>query len=162
MPFVIYADFESVLKKPAHDSNPRICQVYEAFSVGYYLKCSYDDSLSRYEFYRGPEPTKWFIKELREFAKFADMVFDSNNQVPMIPLTPAEEEEHKKATECHICGIIDFEGENRDKVLDHCHLSGKYRGTAHRSCNINYKISHTISVVFHNLSFDSKLKKAIT
>ena len=95
-------------------------------------------------------------KELREFAKFADIVFDSKNQLPIIPLTPEEEEVHKNANECHICGITGFGGENRSKVYDHCHLSGKYRGPTHSSCNLNYKISPTISVVFHNLSgYDS-------
>ena len=34
MPFVIYADFESVLKKPVDGSDPKICQVHEAFSLG--------------------------------------------------------------------------------------------------------------------------------
>ena len=47
MPFVIYADFESLLKKPPADKeNQNIVQVHEAMSIGYYLKGSYDDSLS--------------------------------------------------------------------------------------------------------------------
>ena len=43
VPFVIYADFECILK-PVIDS--------EHFSVGYYIKCSYDNSLSEYKSYR--------------------------------------------------------------------------------------------------------------
>ena len=38
-----------------------------------------------------------------------------------------------------------------EKVIDHCHISGKYRGAAHWSCNIKLKISKKIPVVFHNL-----------
>ena len=116
MPFVIYADFESVLKKPAEDADPKICQNHEALSFGYYIKCSYDDSLSKYEFYRGPEPAKWFINELRDFIKFADKVLDSENQVPMLPLTPEENEAYEKADKCFMCSITGFEGENRHKV----------------------------------------------
>ena len=37
-------------------------------------------------------------------------------------------------------------------LRDHCHYSGLYRGPAHRSCNLRYRIPSYIPVVFHNLS----------
>ena len=39
---------------------------------------------------------------------------------------------------------------NNDKVRDHCHLTGKYRGAAHNTCNLRYKIPKNIPVIFHN------------
>ena len=36
------------------------------------------------------------------------------------------------------------------KVRDHCHYTGKYRGAAHDTCNLRYKIRKEIPVVFHN------------
>ena len=36
------------------------------------------------------------------------------------------------------------------KVRDHCHYTGKYRGAAHDICNLRYKIPKEIPVVFHN------------
>ena len=36
------------------------------------------------------------------------------------------------------------------KVRDHCHYTGKYRGAAYSNCNLNYKIPKEIPVVFHN------------
>ena len=45
-----------------------------------------------------------------------------------------------------------------DKVRDHCHISGKYGGAAHWSCNINLKITKNVPVIFHNLKgYDSHL-----
>ena len=36
------------------------------------------------------------------------------------------------------------------KVRDHCHYTGKYRGAAHSTFNLRYKISKEIPVAFHN------------
>ena len=38
------------------------------------------------------------------------------------------------------------------RLIDHCHRTGKYRGTAHDICNLRYKIPKDIPVVFHNSS----------
>jgi hypothetical protein len=44
------------------------------------------------------------------------------------------------------------------KVRDHCHITGKYRGAAHQSCNLNLRLTKKIPVVFHNLrGYDSHL-----
>ena len=63
--------------------------------------------------------------------------------------------------ECHYCdrgfNLINLEGILEPKVRDHCHLSGKYRGAAHNTCNLNAKQGKTIPVIFHNLShYDGK------
>ena len=36
------------------------------------------------------------------------------------------------------------------KVRDHWHYTGKYRGAAHDTWNLRYKTSKEISAVFHN------------
>ena len=44
------------------------------------------------------------------------------------------------------------------KVRGHCHITGKYRGSAHRDCNINVKLNYKSPAVFHNLkNYDSHL-----
>ena len=74
----------------------------------------------------------------------------------MIPLTKEEWKEFDKASKCHICledfDMSDANEKEKQKVRDHCHYTGKYRGPAQNSCNLRYKIPKYISVVFHNLS----------
>ena len=61
---------------------------------------------------------------------------------------------YDNSTNCHICN----EGLGKDRVRDHCHLSGKFRGSAHEVCNLKYKVPTFFPVVFHNLSgYDSHL-----
>ena len=44
------------------------------------------------------------------------------------------------------------------KIRDHCHITGKYRGSAHGDCNTNFELKHKISAVFYNLkNYDSNL-----
>ena len=36
------------------------------------------------------------------------------------------------------------------KARDHCHYTGKYRGAAHKICNLMYNTPKEIPVIFHN------------
>ena len=43
-------------------------------------------------------------------------------------------------------------------VRDHCHVTGKYRGSAHANCYLSYRLTHKMHVIFHNLrAYDSHL-----
>ena len=55
----------------------------------------------------------------------------------------------KKRNSCWICKkIID---NDEEKVRDHCHVTGKFRGTAHWDCNINLQLTKKIPVILYNL-----------
>ena len=83
-----------------------------------------------------------FCKDLKDHAiKITDC-----KKKDMIPLTKEEEDNYNKENICHICKK-EF---NNDKVRDHCHITGKYRGAAHNTCNLRYKIPKNIPVIFHN------------
>ena len=60
---------------------------------------------------------------------------------------------HEASTHCIFCK----QGLLGDKVRDHCHMTGKYRGAARRECNKLYNNRATeIPVFCHNLKgFDS-------
>jgi len=69
-------------------------------------------------------------------------------------LTPDDECIIAKSTICHICN----KPLEDDRVLDHDHLTGQFRGVAHRQCNILYRKPNFIPVFIHNLSgYDTHL-----
>ena len=69
-------------------------------------------------------------------------------------MTKDDEDKFQKADECHICEQKYNEKDVR--VRDHCHITGKYRGSAHKDCNLNFQITDKIPVIFHNLrGYDS-------
>ena len=39
---------------------------------------------------------------------------------------------------------------NRQKVKDHCHYTGKFRGAAHSICNSNYSVQKEIPIIIYN------------
>ena len=70
-----------------------------------------------------------------------------------------EEKQFEKETRCWICKEeFDDKDKNKEKVKDHCHYTGRYRGAAHNLCNLNHRKPNSMPVVFHNLSgYDSHL-----
>ena len=68
-------------------------------------------------------------------------------------MSTEEEERFQFSNNCWICDKLFDVGD--DKVRDHCHITGKYKGAAHWSCNINLKKP---PVIFYNLrGYDSHL-----
>ena len=67
-------------------------------------------------------------------------------------MTEKEEEHFQSSNTCWICEkLIEHE-----KVRNHCHITEKYRGAAHRNCDINLKFTKKVPVIFHNLNgYDS-------
>ena len=78
---------------------------------------------------------KKFSKDLREHAS---KIIDYEKK-KMIPLTTEEKIYHNKQKICYICKK---EFSNNAKK--------NYRGAAHNICNLRYKVSKEIPIVFHN------------
>lgn len=65
-----------------------------------------------------------------------------------LPLEMSVDDENlfQAAEKCHIC----MQESGADRVRDHCHVTGKFRGAAHNTCNLNLKQREFIPVFFHN------------
>ena len=161
-PFAIYADFECIVKpidscKPDPNKSYTLkYQKHEPVSFVYYIK-SFNESVykSRLRSYvrekeEDPDVIDVFINKLEKDVK---KISELGNKKMII--TEEEEEQFKQASNCWICGKkLNLE----DRVRDHCHYTGKYRGAAHNICNLKYSKPNNISVFFHNLTgYDSHL-----
>ena len=70
------------------------------------------------------------------------------------PLKMTENDElcFKLTDKCHICGETYTDKDVR--VRDHCHITGKFRDSAHQECNLQLRIKPEnlkIPVIFQNL-----------
>ena len=92
-----------------------------------------------------------FGKVLPRRKKQAKSIVDFEKK-ETIELTPEEQYKHDTKKSCSICKKPFFEDAKNSyiKVRDHCHYTGKYRGAAHKICNLMYNTTREIPVVFHN------------
>ena len=98
--------------------------------------------------YRGKNAVFKFIKcifkEYRYCRSVIKKYFNKN-----LVMTVEKNEELERSNICYICGKLISLDDN--KVRDHCHIFGNYRGSAHYSCNVNLQITKKFPVNFHNL-----------
>ena len=163
VPFVIYADFESILEKIhgcKQDGNKSYTEAYQTHAdcgFGYKVVCCYDDKYTKpIQIYRGEKSVYKFMENILEEVKYCKRVMKKYFNKPL-RMTEENEQEFKKATTCHICDKKYTEKDTR--VRDHCHITGKFRGSAHQECNLKLRINPKeikIPVIFHNLKgYDS-------
>ena len=153
VPFMMYADFESILMpvqgRSPDPNKPYSSEVSRHIPSGWcvYSKFAYGDIKDPLTIYRGEDCVKRFCDYIMHEAHRLYYMFPEK---PMDPLTNRQWKRYKKARECHICYKL---FNSRDpKVRDHCHYTGSYKGLANRNCNLRYGISPYIPVVFYNLS----------
>ena len=161
VPFMMYADFESILEPiQGASNNPNVSptrgvNIHAPSGWCIYSYFSYGEVTNPLAQYRGPDCVRKFCQHIIAESK---RLYDSFPELPMAPLTASQLKEYKRATKCHICFTPFSEKIGKRKVRDHCHYSGLYRGAAHSSCNLQYKIPNYIPVVFHNLTgYDAHL-----
>ena len=160
VPFIMYADFELILEsidpvELGSLNQPYTNEVNQHTPSGWcvYSKFAYGDVDNLVRLYRGKDCIETFCNYIKgEVLRLYHMF----PELPMDPLTKKQWKKYKRSTKCHICYKPFTIGD--PKVRDHCHYTGLYRGPAHSLCNLRYKISSHIPVMFHNLSgYDAHL-----
>jgi uncharacterized C2H2 Zn-finger protein len=164
VPVAIYADSEAVLKDiegptsndPAISSTTKK-QQHVPFSFGYVVNSSLPSSELigiplEPVIIRKENPTKEFLNQLIDISVKLKDTYSKNTK--MIDLTTEEQKRQSNAQTCYLCDkpfTIDD-----GSVRDHCHITGKYRGPAHNSCNLLARNPKFLPVFLHNLcGYDS-------
>ena len=148
IPFRIYADSECLLKRIeiSLGKHTKLYQEHTPNSIGTKLVCTDD---------RFTLPTKIFTGNncVNDFIKWAFIQQKRINQIidkhfnKKLKMSEDDEDNYQNSEICWICTqkII------KDKVRDHCHITGKLRGSAHKEYNSKLKIPRKLPIIFHNL-----------
>ena len=162
VPFVVYADFEC-FTKPMNSCSPNPKESYnynyqkhEPSGFCFYAKGivpgKHIKPITYTKTSENENIAKIFVKKLEELTKGIYNDFYKNPKP--LRLTRAEQKSFEEATICHICSLELKD----DKVRDHCHFTGEYRGAARNKCNLKCRKLKVLPVIFHNLQgYDAHL-----
>ena len=150
--FRIYADFEADSEKDISIIGDKTINIYKQNPVlnGYRMISELENVLQS-GYHKYPlvyDNVDWFVDEVIKLEN--KMVFHFENTNKDIIMTKEDEYDFRNINICRFC-----ESELlSDKVRDHCHLTGKYRGPAHSKCiiNLTQKQSNFIPFIFQNFS----------
>ena len=150
--FRIYADFEADNENDDSIVGNKTTNIYEQNPVlnGYHIVSELEDVLKS-DYYKSPlgyDNVDWFVDEVIKLEN--KMTFYFKNTKKEIIMTEENEEDYRNNNICRFCEKFI----ESDKVRDHCHLKGNYRGPSHSKCNINVTQiqSNFIPIIFHNFS----------
>ena len=159
--FMTYVDFQSILvpedngKQNSNEFYTNKYQKYVTCSYGYKLVWVDDNFSNPFKSYLGEDAVFNFISIMTEESKYCSDVI-KNILTKNLSLTKEDNEDFKHSIKYWIS--VDDYNDNDNKVIDHCHISGKYRGSRHRNCTTNVKPNDKIPAAFHNLkNYESHL-----
>ena len=161
VPFKIYADFECNLKSVEcnEGSYTEKYQDHIPCSFAYKVVCIDDRYTKPIIVYRGENAADEFIKAILKEYKYCKKIMNKyfdKNLIMSKEEEPLFQKRFIKSLFKKICKTrID---NDEEKVRDHCHVTGKFRGAAHENCNLNLQLTKEVPVIFHNLrGYDSHL-----
>ena len=123
-------------------------QKHIAGTYGYKLVCLDHKFSKPFETYLGEDSIYYFIYSMIKESKYCNDLMKKhfNKELAM---TKEGNKDFENSAKCWICdnGYVD---NDVDKVRDHCHFTGKCRGSVHGDCNISLKLNNKLPLVFNN------------
>ena len=152
-PIVIYADFEALIEK-LDENDTGLVQKHVPCSY-MWVAVDWTGEVIHYERKTCENAAERMLYSLKkEYETLRQHIVDNIKPMPLID----DHEDWSLQSLCHICqehiSFLDWQSRHHD----HDHLTGEYRGIAHRQCNMKYQLTLKIPVVFHNLkNYDGHL-----
>ena len=148
IPFKIYADTECLLKRIdiKEGKYPKLYQEHIPNSICAKLVCIDNRFTSLSIIFEGENCINKFIKWIFEQQKYCNQIIN-NHFIKKLKMTTGDENNVQYYNDYWICTqkII------KDKVRDHCHITSKFKGAAHKECNSKLRIPRKLPIIFHNL-----------
>ena len=148
IPFKIYADIECY-NKEINIQKGKSTKLYSKHipnSIGAKLVCIDNKYTQLTKIFEAKRCINQFLKWIFKTKTLCNNII-RNKFNKDLTMTNEDEEKYNTTNICWICkeNILD------NKVRDHCHITGKYRGAAHKKCNLKLVISKKLPILFHNL-----------
>ena len=102
---------------------------YQKCSYGYKLICVDDKFGKPFKSYFGKDAVYNFINSMIGESKYCSDVMKKHFNKELV-MNKGDDEDFENSTKRWICDNYYVDGDV--KVRDHCHITGKYRGSAHR------------------------------
>ena len=148
---------EEMKKDKDRRSYTEAYQTHKDCGYGYRVVCCYKKKYSKLiQTYQGENAVYKFMEKMLEEVEYCKAVVKKCFNKPLV-MTEDDEQCFRTMDGCHICGEKYTDKDVR--IRDHCHITGKFKGSAHQECNLKLRIKPgdiKIPVIFHNLrGYDS-------
>ena len=143
-PFKIYADFECILKSVKSNEGfyTERYQEHISCSFSHKLVCVDNKFSKPIVVSRGENADYQFIEAILKEYEYCIKIMKKHFNYNLI-MTEKEEENFRLSNKYWICEKLVED----EKVRDHCQITGKYRGAAHWSFNVNLKLTKKIFII---------------
>ncbi|KAG1697202.1 hypothetical protein GQR58_006038 [Nymphon striatum] len=142
---LIFCDFESIIETGSSRHIP--------IAVGYMRVSPYEKDV--YHSYSGLDCVEWFLHSMKLELDYVQTWLHKHTKKNH-DLSADEETEFNNSNNCYACGKS---VSVKDRVREHDHLTGKFRGMACKQCNSKLRLQYrSLKVIIHNLkNYDSHI-----
>jgi len=168
-PYTIIWDTETYFVPKGNKKGKNSLVVAEHRPTGVFalVHSTYENKVIKTFYHRGESSVKEFVNMVTDYVD--DLSHDVFDHPKPLHMTPSDWKNYKDTDKCYVCDepFASYEEceqyykehkkpHKKRKVKDHCHFTGKYRGSACNECNLQLKVKRVVPAIAHNFKgYDS-------